>query len=218
MNQLILQAAQQYKPEHRQQFVEYIRNEPMAAAQLRAPLFEDKVVDFLFGKAEISRARREPRRPRNGDRIRGRPCPRPGLRSRPRHDHSAAKPKAKAKKAAAPKAEAAATTELAEKLVAEPKKAAPEVGAVASAERTQKPAAKGEEGGCPQGRPRPRPSPPKKPAAKKAENILSCDAWGGVSAEGRGFPGTVLTVSVSPSTTLPGRSLSIARDGEVFRA
>ena len=26
----------------------------MAAAQLRAPLYEDKVVDFLFGKAEIS--------------------------------------------------------------------------------------------------------------------------------------------------------------------
>ena len=27
---------------------------PMAAAQLRAPLYEDKVVDFLFEKAEIS--------------------------------------------------------------------------------------------------------------------------------------------------------------------
>ena len=54
MNQLVLQAAQQYKPEDRQKFVEYVRNEPMAAAQLRAPLFEDKVVDFLFEKAEIS--------------------------------------------------------------------------------------------------------------------------------------------------------------------
>jgi trigger factor len=54
MNQLILQAAQQYKPEDRQKFVEYVRNEPMAAAQLRAPLFEDKVVDFLFEKAEMS--------------------------------------------------------------------------------------------------------------------------------------------------------------------
>ncbi len=54
MNQLVLQAAQQYRPEQRQQFVEYVRNEPMAAAQLRAPLFEDKVVDFLFGGAEIS--------------------------------------------------------------------------------------------------------------------------------------------------------------------
>ena len=27
---------------------------PMAAAQLRAPLYEDKVVDFLFDKAEIT--------------------------------------------------------------------------------------------------------------------------------------------------------------------
>jgi trigger factor len=54
MNQLIMQAAQQYRPEDRQKFVEYVRTEPMAAAQLRAPLFEDKVVDFLFSKAEIS--------------------------------------------------------------------------------------------------------------------------------------------------------------------
>jgi trigger factor len=54
LNQLIMQAAQQYRPEDRQKFVEYVRSEPMAAAQLRAPLFEDKVVDFLFSKAEIS--------------------------------------------------------------------------------------------------------------------------------------------------------------------
>jgi trigger factor len=54
MNQLITQAAQQYRPEERQRFVEYVRSEPMAAAQLRAPLFEDKVVDHLFGTAEIS--------------------------------------------------------------------------------------------------------------------------------------------------------------------
>jgi trigger factor len=54
MNQLVMQAAQQYRPEDRQRFVDYVRSEPMAAAQLRAPLFEDKVVDFLFSKAEIS--------------------------------------------------------------------------------------------------------------------------------------------------------------------
>jgi trigger factor len=54
MNQLIAQAAQQYRPEDRERFVEYVRSEPMAAAQLRAPLFEDKVVDYLFGRAEIS--------------------------------------------------------------------------------------------------------------------------------------------------------------------
>ena len=54
MNQLIMQAAQQYRPEDRERFVQYIQQEPMAAAQLRAPLYEDKVVDLLFAKAEIS--------------------------------------------------------------------------------------------------------------------------------------------------------------------
>ena len=54
MNRLIAQAAQQYSPEDRTRFIEYVRSEPMAAAQLRAPLYEDKVVDWLFEKAEIS--------------------------------------------------------------------------------------------------------------------------------------------------------------------
>jgi trigger factor len=54
MGMLIQQAAQQYRPDDRERFVEYIRNEPMAQAQLRAPLYEDKVVDFLFGKAEVT--------------------------------------------------------------------------------------------------------------------------------------------------------------------
>jgi trigger factor len=54
MNALMMQAAQQYRPEDRQRFMDYVRQEPMAAAQLRAPLYEDKVVDFLFAKAEIT--------------------------------------------------------------------------------------------------------------------------------------------------------------------
>ena len=54
MSRLVMSAAQQYRPEDREKFVQYVQNEPMAAAQLRAPLFEDKVVDFLFDKAEIS--------------------------------------------------------------------------------------------------------------------------------------------------------------------
>ena len=54
MQMLLAQAAQQYRPEDRQRFVEYVRQDPMAAAQLRAPLFEDKVVDFLFDKAEVT--------------------------------------------------------------------------------------------------------------------------------------------------------------------
>ena len=54
MSMLVSQAAQQYRPEDRQRFVEYVQQDPLAAAQLRAPLYEDKVVDFLFDKAEVT--------------------------------------------------------------------------------------------------------------------------------------------------------------------
>ncbi len=54
MGMLIQQAAMQYRAEDRERFVQYIQSEPMAAAQLRAPLYEDKVVDFLFDKAEVT--------------------------------------------------------------------------------------------------------------------------------------------------------------------
>ena len=54
MNMLIQQAAQRYPQEQRQQFMQYMQQDAMAAAQLRAPLYEDKVVDFLFDKAEVS--------------------------------------------------------------------------------------------------------------------------------------------------------------------
>ncbi len=54
MNRLVGQAAAQYQPKDREKFIQYVQNEPMAAAQLRAPLYEDKVVDFLFSKTEIS--------------------------------------------------------------------------------------------------------------------------------------------------------------------
>jgi trigger factor len=54
MNRLIMQAAQQYGPQDRERFVQYVRQDAMAAAQLRAPLYEDKVVDYLFDKAEVT--------------------------------------------------------------------------------------------------------------------------------------------------------------------
>ncbi len=54
MQMLVTQAAQQYRQEDRQRFVQYLQENPMAAAQLRAPLFEDKVVDFLFDKATVT--------------------------------------------------------------------------------------------------------------------------------------------------------------------
>ncbi len=54
MNMLVQQAAQQYRDEDRKRFIEYIQQEPMAAAQIRAPMYEDKVVDFLFENAEVT--------------------------------------------------------------------------------------------------------------------------------------------------------------------
>ena len=105
MNQLVMQAAQQYRPADRQRFVEYVRSEPMAAAQLRAPLFEDKVVDLLFGQAEVSersvtRAELEAAVEAEEAHVHGPGCG---------HDHEhGAKPTAKPKKAPAKKAGAKA--------------------------------------------------------------------------------------------------------------
>src|SRR3954463_9215869 len=113
MNQLIMQAAQQYRPEERQRFAEYINNEPMAAAQLRAPLFEDKVVDFLFSTAEISeravsRAELEAAIESEEGHVHGPDC------GHDHHDHGA-KPKKAAAKKPAGKTEAAVKEEKAAK-------------------------------------------------------------------------------------------------------
>ncbi len=145
MNQLILQAAQQYKPEQRQQFVEYVRNEPMAAAQLRAPLFEDKVVDFLFQSAEIkdrsaTRADLEAAIESEDGHVHG-----PGCGHDHDHDHDHQPAKKGGKKPATAKAE---KTETADKPA---KKAA--AARADKAEAADKPAKK---------------APAKKPAAKKA--------------------------------------------------
>ncbi|MFA6219159.1 MAG: trigger factor [Erythrobacter sp.] len=110
MQMLIQQAAQQYRAEDRQRFVDYVRNEPMAAAQLRAPLYEDKVVDFLFDKAEITE--REVTREELEAAIEAeedtaadaKPAKKPAARKAPAKKEAAAKPaarKAPAKKAAA---------------------------------------------------------------------------------------------------------------------
>ena len=53
MNRLIAQEASRY-PNEQQQVVKYFQENAMAAAQLRAPLYEDKVVDYLIGKAAIT--------------------------------------------------------------------------------------------------------------------------------------------------------------------
>jgi trigger factor len=130
MNRLIMQAASQYQPKDRETFIRYIQQEPMAAAQLRAPLYEDKVVDFLFSKAEISgrkatRAELEADLEAEEGHVHGPGCG---------HDH-AHEPKPKAKKAAAkPKGKAAAKFE--DELVAEE----PAKGPVEKASAKPKPA------------------------------------------------------------------------------
>ncbi len=148
MNRLIAQAAQQYSPEERTRFIEYVRQEPMAAAQLRAPLYEDKVVDWLFEQAaiterEVTREEIETAIESDDSHVHG-----PGCGHDHDHDH---KPAAKAKKAA-------------------PKKAVAEEAAEPAAEAAAKPAAKKAKKPveAPAEEPTAEAKPAKKPAAKKA--------------------------------------------------
>ena len=132
MNRLIGQAAAQYQPADRERFIKYVQNDAMAAAQLRAPLYEDKVVDFLFSKAEISergstRAELEADLESEEGHVHGPGCG---------HDVPAAK--APAKKAAKGKAEAKPAK--AEAKPAKAKAEAPAKGPVERAAAKPKPA------------------------------------------------------------------------------
>ena len=130
MNRLIAQAAQQYGPEDRQRFIQYVQSEPMAAAQLRAPLYEDKVVDWLFEKAEISD--REVTREELEAAIESDEGFSTGTHH---HDHDNHKPKAKKAAAKKPAAKKPAQAEAAaEEVAAEPAKKAPVKKAAAKAE------------------------------------------------------------------------------------
>jgi len=141
MSRLIAQAAQQYAPKERERFIEYVQQNPMAGAQLRAPLFEDKVVDWLFEHAEISdrsvsRAELEAAiesdegalPPTGGGHVHGPDCD---------HGPGGAAPVAKPKRAAKKKPEAA------EKASAKPvAKAAAKPAGKAAAKPAAKPAGK----------------------------------------------------------------------------
>jgi trigger factor len=160
MSMLVQQAAQQYRPEDRQRFMEYVQAEPMVAAQLRAPLYEDKVVDFLFGRAEVSE--REVTREELQAAIEAEDGHVHGPDCGHDHDHGA-KPakKTAAKKASAAKkpaadAEPAATEKPAAKAKAPAKKAdeAPAAKAAPAKKADEAPAAKA--------------APAKKAAAKPA--------------------------------------------------
>lgn len=53
MQQAVMQQAQQY-PGQEQQFFEFIQKNEQAMQQIRAPLFEDKVVDFILELSDVS--------------------------------------------------------------------------------------------------------------------------------------------------------------------
>ncbi len=158
MSMLVAQAAQQYRPEDRQRFAEYVQSDPMVAAQLRAPLYEDKVVDFLFDKAEVSE--REVTKDElqaaieaEEDHVHGPGCG---------HDHAEAKP---AKKAAAKKPAAKKEAKAEEAPAAEAKPAAKKTPAKKAA---AKPAPSEAEGAEAAPAAEAKAAPAKKPAAKKA--------------------------------------------------
>jgi len=144
MSMLMQQAAQQYGPEDRERFIQYVQQDPMAAAQLRAPMYEDKVVDFLFEKAEITE----------------RSVTKEELEAAiEAEDEAEAKPAAKKK---APAKKAAAKKAPAKKTEAKPAtKKAPAKKAAAKAD--DKPAAKK----APAKKPAAKKAPAKKAAAKK---------------------------------------------------
>src|SRR5688572_31379896 len=132
MNRLIAQAAAQYQGQDRERFVQYVQQEPMAAAQLRAPLYEDKVVDFLFSKAKVSerkasRAELEADLESEEGHVHGPGCG---------HEHPAAAKPAKGKKPAKAKPAARKAD------IVEPKSAAPKPAKPLKSEPANKAAAK----------------------------------------------------------------------------
>jgi trigger factor len=153
MRGLIGQAASQYQGEDRERFLKVVQENPMFAAQLRAPLYEDKVVDFLFSKAEITertatRAQLEADLESEEGHVHGPDCG---------HDHSHEAPKAK--KASAKKGKSAA----------EPQPEEPAKGPVEKASGKPKPAKplKDEPGSkAPQAKAEAKPAAKKAPAKK----------------------------------------------------
>lgn len=55
LNAAIMQEARNY-PGQERQVLEFYRQNPNAAAQMRAPIYEEKVVDLIFDKAEVTDA------------------------------------------------------------------------------------------------------------------------------------------------------------------
>jgi trigger factor len=162
MGMLIQQAAMQYRAEDRERFVQYIQSDPMAAAQLRAPLYEDKVVDFLFDKAEVTE------REVTVEELQAAIEAEEGAEAAPAPKKAPAKKKAKAeagaKKEAAAEEAPAADEEPAKK--AAPKKKAADAPAEEAKPAAKKAAPKKAEAAAEE-KPAAKKAPAKKAAAKK---------------------------------------------------
>ena len=124
MNRLIGQEATKYSQAEQPQVVKYFQENAMAAAQLRAPLYEDKVVDFLLGKAAVTersvtrealQAEIESDDETPGAHVHGPDCD----HDHPGHDHAPA-PKTKKAKAKPVKAAEPETVVESEPFAAEP--------------------------------------------------------------------------------------------------
>ena len=169
MNRLVAQAASQYQGEDRNRFIQLVQQEPMFAAQVRAPLYEDKVVDYLFSTAKVTdrkatRAQLEADLESEEGHVHGPGCG---------HDHAAP---AKAKKAKAEKPgkpEKAAAKPAAKKAdVVEHKAAAPKPAKPVKSEPANKSVAKAAEKApaksAAKAAPKAPAKAPAKPATKKA--------------------------------------------------
>ena len=53
MTRAVMQQARQY-PGQERQFFEFVQSNPQMQQQLRAPIFEDKVVDHIFAQAQVA--------------------------------------------------------------------------------------------------------------------------------------------------------------------
>ena len=53
MTQAVMNQARQY-PGQERQFFEFVQNNPQMRQQLQAPIFEDKVVDYIFELAKVT--------------------------------------------------------------------------------------------------------------------------------------------------------------------
>ncbi len=151
MRMLLQQAAQQYRQEDRQRFIDYVSRDAMAQAQLRAPLYEDKVVDFLFDKAEVTE----------------REVTREELEAAIEAEEGAQEAKPAAKKAPAKKKAAAAKADEAGDAPADDKASAKKPAARKAALKKDAESAADGDAAAPAKKPAAKKAPAKKPAAKK---------------------------------------------------